>query len=218
MTGNGSRWSRGGVVVTALGLLLLAGGGCGRTLRISQDPYVNTAPHATRPEASRTGEPLEVTVVVVYGEDLQKAGNELLRPGSRITSRDWYARRPQPGGEAAGRTFDVPASQIFVLTNDQDYYGKLIGSALRGASLDGETPIEKKGAIAVKAGALHSNNTVIYVFPKFIGRDGAVLPVEPAMFHPPGAYQSELHVRIGVRPGQPLDQAQYIEVLSPKKL
>ncbi|MBK9118843.1 MAG: hypothetical protein IPM18_04465 [Phycisphaerales bacterium] len=207
-----------GLLLATLGLLLQVAPGCGRTLKIGQDLYINTAPHANRPEATRTGEPLEVTVVVVYGEDLQKPGNELLRPGSQITSRDWYARRPQPGGESAGRTFDLPKSQIYVLTNDPDYFGKHIGSALRGGKLDGETPIEKKNAIDVRAGALHSKDTVIYVFPRFINREGVVLPVAPATFHPPGAYEAELHVRIGVRPGQPLDQAQFIEVLSPRKL
>jgi hypothetical protein len=194
--------------------VLLAG--CSRSLTIRQDPYINTAAQANRPADKRTGEPLEIDIVVVYPADLKKAGNELLRPDSKITCKDWYDRRPQTGVPPAGNRFDLPRDQVYVLTNDDSAFGRHIGSALRGATLDGDKPI-KKGGIALGWGMVHNEQTVIYVFPKFIGRDG-VLPVMPARFCPPGAYESGLEVKLGVYPNRPLDEAQHIEVTSPRKL
>ena len=203
-----------GVAGGLLLLVLLAG--CARSLTIRQDPYINTAAQAKRPADKRTGEPLEVDVVVVYPADLKKAGNELLRPDSKITCKDWYERRPQTGTPPAGNRFDLPRDQVCVLTNDDNAFGQHIGNALRGAVLDGDKPI-KKGGIALAWGMVHNDQTVIYVFPKFVGRDG-VLPVGPAKFCPPGAYESGLEVKIGVYPNRPLDEAQFIEVTSPRKL
>lgn len=201
-----------------LPLLLLVGlAGCARSLTINQDPYINTASQANRPADKRTGEPLELAVVCVYPADLKKAGNELLRPDSKITAKDWYEKRPELGVQTAGGRFDLPANQVFVLTNDDKVYGRHIGTALRGGKFDGDQPI-KKGGIAVNWGAVHDEQTVIYVFPKFIGRDGGVLSVPPAKFHPPGAYDANLEIKIGVRADRPLDEGQYVEVVSPRKL
>jgi len=198
------------------GLLVLATlAGCGRTLTIRQDHYINTGGQANRPADKRTGEPLEVDVVCVYPKDLDKAVNEPLRPESRITCKDWYERRPVATGEEKGR-FDLRRDQIFLLTNDDKAYGKHFGNALRGAALDGEAPIRKTG-INFGAG-LHDSRSVIYVFPKFIGKDGGVLPVPPAKFHPPGAYVADLEIKIGVDPDRSLEEAQYVKVLSERKM
>lgn len=198
-------------------LILTTATGCARALTIRQDAYINTAPHANRPPDKRTGEPLEVTIAVLYPADLKKPGNELLRADSKITCRDWYQRRPMGTAQEGSQRFDLPKNQIFVLTNDDKVYGRHLGPALRGAVLDGDKPVHKAN-IAIDWGMVHNRETVIYVFPKFIGRDGQVLPVRPAKFAPPGAYTADLEVRIGVHPSQDLDEAQFIEVLSPRKL
>ena len=204
-------------------LLMLALGalsGCGRTLTIRQDPYINTAAHANRPPDKRTGEPLELTIVCIYPKDLEKPANELLRPESKITSKDWYDRRPVPAGQETGR-FDLPKNQVYVLTNDSKVFGRQIGSSLRGAIMDGEKPIKKTGIIfdgGWAGGQYHDPHSVIYVFPKFIDRDGAVLPLPPAKFHPPGAYVEDLEIKIGVDPDRPLEAAQYVKVLSERKM
>ena len=67
------------------------------------------------------------------------------------------------------------------------------------------------------AGGLHSDTSVIYVFPKFIGPKGEVLPVRPAVFHPPGAYTNELSCKIGVDESRE-DYGQYIENTTPRKM
>jgi hypothetical protein len=210
------RCGGGGLAAAVLATLLVTG--CGRTLTIHQDPFLNTAPHASRPADKRTGEPLELDVVVLNGNDLAKPENELLRPGSRITAKDWFERRPQRGVEKTGNRFDVPADQVYVLTNDTHAFGRQIGTALRGAALDGDRPIVKSNSIALRWGAVHDEHSVIYVFPMFTNKEGAVLPVAPAMFHPPGAYSDNLEIRVGVEPNRPLEEAQYIRVVSPRKL
>ncbi len=199
-----------------LGTLL----GCGRTLTIHQAAYINTASQANRPVEKRTGEPLELTIVCVYPSDLDKPGNELLRPESKITAKDWYERRPVATGTEGGR-FDLPKDQIFLLTNDTKALGRQIGNALRGATLDGDKPIKKTGiqfAGGWAGGQYHDERSVIYIFPQFIGRDGGVLPAPPAKFHPPGAYTEDLEIEIGVDPDRPLEAAQYVKVLSQRKL
>ena len=199
-------------------LLLPAGlAGCARSLTLNQDPYINTASQANRPADKRTGEPLELAIVCVYAADLKKPANELLRPDSNITAKDWYAKRPEIGVEQGAGRFELPKDQVYVVTNDDKVYGRHIGSALRGAKFDGDRPIKVSG-IALSFGAVHDEQTTIYVFPKFIGRDGGVLPVLPAKFHPPGAYESGLEIKVGVHADRPLDEAQYIEITSPRKL
>ncbi len=202
--------------VLLLATAALAATGCGRTLTIRQDRFINTGAQGNRPPEKRTGEPLELTIVCVYPPDLDKPGNELLKPDSKITVKDWYDRRPTTGTTDPGK-FNLPQNQIFVLTNDSTYYGRKIGNAIRGSALDGDTPI-KKGPFDYKWGDLHDLRGVIYVFPKFIGKDGGVLPLPPAKFHPPGAYAADTEVKIGVDDSKPVEAAQYIQVLSERKM
>lgn len=210
----GGRFGR-GLVVGLLAPVLLTG--CARSLTIRQDPYINTASQANRPADKRTGDPLELTIVCVYPADLKKPGNEALQPDSKITSKEWYDRRPEVGLEKSAGRFDLPANQIYVLTNADKVYGRRIGSALRGAAFDGDRPIQKTG-IDFKWDALHGEQSVIYVFPKFIGASGGVLPVPPAKLHPPGAYDANVEIKIGLHADRPPEDAQYVEVLSPRKL
>jgi hypothetical protein len=192
--------------------------GCARSLTIQQDKYINTAPHANRPPDKRTGDPLELSIVVVYPQDLKKSENDRLKPDSNITCKDWYTHRPETGTTAGSGQFDIPKDQVFLLTNADKYYGRKLDTALRGAASDGDKPITKSG-IAFNWGHVHDSQTVIYVFPKFIGKDGGVLPITPAKFNPPGAYEAKLEVRIGWHADvKSLDEAQYIKNLTPRKL
>jgi len=205
------------------GLLLCAAlllTGCARTLTIWQDPYINTACHAARPPQDRTGQPLELAIVCVYPKDLEKPANALLKPDSKITCRDWYARRPLGPNPEAGR-FELNKNQIFLLTDDSKAYGTVVGSKLlRGARQDGEKPIRLSFWFegGWTGAQYHHPNSVIYVFGKFTDKDGNVLPVPPAKFHPPGAYREDLEIRIGVDPDRPLEAGQYIKVLTERKL
>ncbi len=190
-----------------LALVTLAGCG-GRNVTIQQDHFINTAMQIDRAAEQQTGEPLELAVVCVYPKDLDKPANDLLRPDLRITCKDWYERRPVVTGEARG-CFELPREQIYVLSNDDLVFGRHIGQALRGAAFDGEAPI-RKGPLKFRWGDLHNDRAVIYVFGKFGRKDGTVLPVPPAKFHPPGAYSADLVIRIGVDRDRPLEEAQYI--------
>jgi hypothetical protein len=207
------RWAWSGAA-----LLLVTTTGCARSLTIRQDKYINTAPYANRSADQQTGDPLELTVVVVYPDDLKHPENELLKPDSKITAKDWEDRRPLHGQAGGSGRFVIPQEQIFLLTNAERYYGRKIGNALRGAAHDGDKPLIKSG-IALNWGHVHDSNTVIYVFPRFIGRDGSVLPALPAEFNPPGAYTSALEVQVGVQPNaRSPEEAQFIKVLSERKL
>ncbi len=190
------------------GSAILGSAGCAsRTLTVTQGDYINTAMHGGRQLEDRTGEPLEVTIVCVYPEDLERDENSGLKPGSVITSKDWYDNQPARGSDS-GR-FILPTDQIYVLTNAAQVYGKKKGSALNGAVKDGRSEV-KVGGIKYRGMKLHSRNSVIYVFPKFIGPDGEVLPVRAVEFNPPGAYTSQLSVRIGVDEARG-NHGQYIE-------
>ncbi|MCK4340928.1 MAG: hypothetical protein KAY37_04315 [Phycisphaerae bacterium] len=215
----GSRGPRAGLGLFCGVVTLATLVGCGRTMTIHQAPYINTASQANRPVDKRTGEPLELAIVCVYPGDLDKTGNELLRPDSKVTAKEWFERRPTTAG-AGGGHFDLPKNQVYVLTNDDRVFGRHIGKALRGAVMDGEKPIKKTGIKFESGwtGGLHDDKSVIYVFGKFIGRDGDVLPVSPAKFHPPGAYRADLEIQIDVDPDRPLQAAQYIKVLSKRKM
>lgn len=199
----------------ALAAVALTAAGCGRALTIHQDRFVNTGAQGNRPPEKRTGEPLELTIVCVYPPDVEKPGNELLKPDSKITVKDWYDRRPTTSAAEPGK-FNLSQNQIFLLTNDTTYFGRKIGNAIRGAALDGDAPI-KKGPFEYKWGDLHDQRGTIYVFPKFIGKDGGVLPLPPARLHPPGAYPQDTEVKIGVEEGKPVEAAQYIRVLTERK-
>ncbi len=196
-------------------LALASLSGCARTLTITQDKYINTGPHARRPPEQRTGEPLEVDIVCVFPKNLDNPANDLLRPDSKITCRDWYEHRPTGTGAEKSR-FELPRNQIYLVTNDDSAYGRRLGTALRGAGYDGEQPIRKTG-FEFPGTLLHNSRSVIYVFPKFTGVDGNVLPVPPAKFHPPGAYAANLEIKIGVDQNRSPEEGQYVRVLSPGK-
>lgn len=199
--------------VTAAALVLSSG--CARNLTIVQDDYVNNAMQKNLDASARVGQTLEVAVVCVYPKDLVDGPNMVLDPDGEMTSRDWFEKAPLVGdtqdkAKAEGR-FWLPGDQIFVLTDKSagEVYGKKIFAALRGAKKDGQK-LEING-VQYNLFALHDDKAVIYVFPKFVGEGGGVLPVKPAKFHPPGAYKAGISVHIGVDPGRPND-GQYIEV------
>ena len=200
-------------VLFLLGAAVLASTGCAsRTVVITQEDRINNAMHQYRPPEQRTGDPLEVTIVCVYPDDLERDENGGLKPGSGITSKDWYEHQPARGGDA-GR-FALPTDQVYVLTNAAQVYGKRKGPALNGALKDGRAEVHVAG-IRFPGMKLRNRNSAIYVFPKFIGADGGVLPVRAAEFSPPGAYGSKLEVRIGVDESRG-HSGQYIEVTTSK--
>lgn len=173
-------------------LLSIASMGCpSRTLTITQDDYINTGSHVRRDADKRTGQPLEVTIVCVYPQDLEKAANNGLRLG--LTCKDWYDHAPKPDGTG----FQLPGDQIYVLTNRPGGgIGRRLGPSLAGAIQDGRADRSVGG---IKFGKdLFDKRSAIYVFPKFIGPDRKVLPVPGAVFSPPGSYSSRISVKIGV--------------------
>ena len=209
-----SPWGR--LVLAAWATFGLAG--CvSRTLIISQDDHVNTDMHKHRPCDKRTGEPVEITIVCVYGKDLKVDGspNDELGPKSDITARDWYEQRPQPGDRVDDETghnrFRIKKDQIYVLTNAPHgkLYGKPIGAALRGGLIDG-SKVAREG-VKFDSFALHDDDASIFIFPKFIDGEGNVLPVPPARFTPPGRYHDELFIHIGVKDKCGDNPLQYIE-------
>jgi hypothetical protein len=206
------------VLLLAALVMTLPSGCASRVMRIEQTDYVNTAMHMNRPPGARTGEPLEINIVCVYPKDLKKEVNDRLAPGSAITSDVWYQDRPQPGDteemDDRGGRFYLQKSQIFLMTYDKNGYGKRIGNPLRGAVTDHRRIIETKFDFS---GGLHDRGSIIYVFGKFIGPDGHVLPVPPAKFHPPGAYTEDLFVKVGVDESR-AHYGQYIENVTPRKL
>lgn len=215
---------RGGAGASLARALLICGmvpaalPGCARVLTTTQDDYINTAMHADRQRSSRTGEPLEITIVSVYPGDLKLDANDRLDPGREITCDVWYQDRPQPGDkvdmeEPHGR-FRIPKNQVFIRTDDAQYYGKRVGGRLHGALIDKQKTVKTSFNFA---GPLHNDKSVIYVFPKFIDRRGQVLPVPPAKFHPPGAYTHELAVKIGVDETRG-HHGQYIDNITERKM
>ncbi|GMU22014.1 MAG: hypothetical protein AMXMBFR13_21020 [Phycisphaerae bacterium] len=214
-----------GPIVPALLAGCLMATGCSRTLTITQDNVINTAQQIEDgiDTKDHTGAPLELTAVCVYPKDLKNEANDRLKPGSGITAKEWYERRPLPGDrvdmEATHNRFRLPKNQVFLMTDSSEVYGSRIGSWLRGAQLDGAKPIVKKG-IEFDSFALHDDLAVIYIFPKFTRKGGEVLPVQPVVFHPPGAYEKDVYIRIGVDPKRD-NFGQYIEIdheKSPRKL
>ena len=210
------------LVLLFSGLAGLASVGCARQFTITQDDRVNNAMQIDRRPEDRTGEPLELDIVCVYPRDLKDERNDRLKPSSGITSAEWFKRRPIPGDkvnmEAANDRFRLPPEQICLLTNDREVYGKKVGACLRGAKQDGRT-VTKSG-IEFSTWALHDDMSVIYVFGKFTDKQGKVLEVPPAKFHPPGAYAERLAFKIGIRENAP-NFGQYIEIDSercPRKM
>ena len=191
--------------------------GCNRELTIIQHDRINNGMHINRPENQRTGEPLEVNIVCVKASDLDEEGNSLLDPDSGITCDLWYRDRPAPGAKIDDEDysgFKIPKSQVFVLTDEKDRYGSRQGAALRGAVADNRSKVEVSFDFG---GELHAKKSVIYVFPKFMGPDGTVLPVTPAKFSPPGDFVEELTVEIGVDNSRP-HYGQFVERTTEAKL
>lgn len=194
-----------GLAVLILGILP----GCSdRVITITQHARINTAMHTNRKPKDQTGEPLEIAIVCVFPKDLEKPENDRLKPGSGLSATDWYQHRPTGSGGALAGHFWIPNSQIYLLTNEKGLVGKIKGPALGGAIEDGSTE-KKVGGIAFSK-KLHNKDSIIYVFPKFIGSNGDVLPVKPAIFHPPGSFQRNLSIEIGVHSGGG-DSGQYIK-------
>lgn len=180
-------------------LLVFAGLGCApRTLTITlASDYINTQMHTHRPNCEeRTGERLEVDIVCVTPKDLENPANARLSPDGNITSDVWFESRPSHSNIAAMGAFVIPSNRVFHLTDRQSNYGKYKGSRLEGAK-GGRRTVEVTG-IKFPTKYLYSNDSVIYVFPKFIDADGHYLSVPPAKFHSPGDYRKKLFVEIGV--------------------
>lgn len=177
-----------------VGLLACPGCACGeKKMSLTRDEYINSEMYIDRPVADRTGAPLEVNVVLVYPDDLKKDVNSQLKPGSGITSKEWFEKRPKAAADPA--RFDLPRSQILLFTNDSDYYGERKGPALQGTKVASPDP----ALLTFKfERGLNDENAVIYVFGRFTDKDGYLLPVPPAMFQAPGKYPDELSVHIGV--------------------
>ncbi|MHC4092857.1 MAG: hypothetical protein ACYSUQ_03050 [Planctomycetota bacterium] len=187
-------------------------------MTITQDDYINTAMHVGRPEASQTGQPLELNIVCLSPNDLKNEANDRLAPDADITSDIWYQNRPLPGdkvdSEEGHARFRLAKDHVCLLTDAKEHYGKRIGGCLQGAVID------KKKKISVRfppPGGLHDDDAVIYVFPKFIDSKGQVLPVRPARFHPPGAYTEKLYIEIGVDKNR-AHYGQYIDNVTERKL
>ena len=196
--------------------------GCpARSLTITQDAYINNAMHRNLPEGERTGDPLEVSIVCVYPEDLEKPANQALRPGQNINCKGWYDHRPEASGAVADR-FDLSRNQIYLLTDggSAQVFGQKKGPALKGAVRDGRGQVVVSGIKFERK--LHGANSVIYVFPRFIDKNGEVLPTPPAVFNPPGAYTSGLSVKIGANAAEIKNPAthhgQNIEVTTSRRL
>ncbi len=183
-------------------LAVAASTGCAaRTLTITQADYINTA------MGKPTGDPLRVAIVCVYPKDLKNEVNDRLRPGTGITAKEWFER--EPGSSGSGRPFNISSKQVYLLTNRKDAWGIIKRGALHGADSEGSAQVKITG-IKFNGWKLHSRNSVIYVFPEFIGPDLEVLPVKPAIFRPPGKYTRKLFCEIGVKKGGP-DHGQYIK-------
>ncbi len=174
-------------------LTAFASGCSSNALTIVQGEYLNTAVHMNRPVDQRTGDPLEVTFVCLYPEDLEKEANSGLRPGSGITCKGWYDNRPSHSG---GGGFQVPADQVFLLTNDSQPYGTRVGRRLQGANRDGKSKLVVKGVNFGSRG-FFKKSPVMYVFPKFIGPQGQVLPVSPIIYESP-RWRGGFRFKIGV--------------------
>jgi hypothetical protein len=198
-----NRWAS--RLILALGIAAILGLGCERRLTIRQDGYINNAMQPNRPPARRTGEPLELTVVCVLPADLRddNGPNADLKPGSPVNSRMWYARRPgaqlaPKPGEPVAAPFNIPATQIFILdeNNTDASLRPLHGKTIEGQ--DRELKVtDKMLKFSIPALDLFSKNCIVYVFGRFADENGDILPVPPAVFAPPGDYKSELYIRVG---------------------
>ncbi|MCP4248303.1 MAG: hypothetical protein GY778_14750 [bacterium] len=202
-----------------LACLLLASGvvaasaGCARVLTIEQSDYINTAMHWDRAMEDRTGQPLEVAIVCVTPGDLDHEANGRLDPDGDISADVWFQDMPQREDKKdmddRGGRFYLPKDHVFWLTDSREQYGKRLRGRLNGAKQDKQ----KDAVVEFKfPGPWHNKRSVIYVFPKFVDKNGQILPVKPAKFDPPGAFTEKLYVRIGVDSQNRANYGQYVEV------
>ncbi len=196
----------------------LSGLGCQRAMHIRQDDLINNAMHQTRANPSRwEGEPLEVDIVCVNASDLKDDRNDRLAPDSSITCREWYDLRPirSENDDESSSTFKLSKSHIIMLTDDKKQFGTWKRRSLRGGKIDPAQITVEFGF----PGSIHDKrHSVIWVFPKFVGPNGEILPVIPARFDPPGAFERDLHVKIGVDRDSRPEYGQYIENTTSRKL
>lgn len=214
------------VAGTALMVLSMASGCAARRITFEQDEHINTAVHCGRDPQARTGEPLELAIVCVYPKDLDIEANHGLRREAGVTSQEWFEKRPQPGDSPdlpeGHPRFRLPASRIYLLTNAESasqYYGTRIGPALNGAKIDGQSKVVQAN-IEFDSWSLHDKRAVIYVFALFKDRNGHVLRTAPAMFDPPGAYERDIALKIGVNKEEECSGAtlgQYIRNITVRK-
>lgn len=204
--------------LAAFGLTCWPGCATTKTLTINRDDYINSGMHVDRPLGDRTGEPLDVAVVLVYPSDLKNDANLRLKSDSGISCKEWYEKRPLPGDDPAAvggnPRFRLKQSQIFLFTNDTQYYGQRVGPALNGVKVDPQAAVVN---FDFKEGA-NDPHATIYVFGRFNGTEpGSVLAVAPAAFRKPGSYPKALAVRIGVDWNRTATSGQFIEVQTAPK-
>lgn len=209
------RW----IPLALAGLTLAVGSGCAKTITFYVDDYINTGMHINRAPEDRTGEPLELAIVCVTPgdtDDKEHAENARLKPYSGITADEWFNRQPRAEDRMdreGGETFRLPPSQVYLFTDDPGKFaGQRLGPALVGAKQMKGSPVKKARDIEFSMWSYGDKESVIYIFPKFVGPQGEVLPVSPIMLNPPGDYPSTLDVKIGVRSGA-AHYGQYIELL-----
>jgi hypothetical protein len=226
-------------LMALVGLVASLGSACEHQLTIRQGDQVNNAMHRKRPKAARTGEPLELTLVLVLPKARETPANEALRPPSEgeavtITCKDWYERRP--GGPSA-TPFAIPPGHIFVLTDQSapaDGHGIKVngGALLHGSKFDDDlTVILGEDYIMIggqktqterwdkpwdfSLSPLGSKECCLYAFGRFTNEAGDVLPVKAAMRRPKDMKGKSTVIRVGVDAAlyenDPV-QAQYIRL------
>ena len=205
--------------LAALGLLCWPGCATKKSLTITRDPYINNGMHVDRQMGDRTGEPLEVAVVMVYPNDLKNDANMRLRPDSGMNVAEWFEKRPQPGDDPAATggnpRFRLKQSQIYLFTNDTQYYGTRIGPAINGSATDKGDP--KVRELDFKEG-MNDPNAAIYVFARFNSPGtNATLPAPPVVFRKPGSYPKDLTVHVGVDWNRTATNGQYLEARTASK-
>jgi len=164
------------VVRMAWIIAAVASAGCsGRTLVITKDPVINTANRIdfNKPPAERRGETLKVAVICLGEDDFAKAGTgpiaELAPATSTMTSKEFFEKEGSLSS-VSKKVFDVV-----------------------GAKIDGKDTQTERFKFP---GKLFKGNSVIYVFAKFVGPNGEVIPVKPVKFNPVWHYTGTLKVHI----------------------
>src|SRR6266446_1668302 len=114
-----------------LGAVALISGCDYRYITIERGTAVNTG-------KDPKGVPLNIDVVLVSPKDLSGDNldyNRDLLPGSKITSREWFAKKPtaKSWGDKNDRDhYRIPPKQIYSYTDAQHAYGVVAGEPIRG--------------------------------------------------------------------------------------